>query len=887
MRRIRFGIRSILVLATVVAVFMFVMNEWQRYSREHVFITVLDAANGVQISEFQYRTWVITKESGVAPEWSQWSKQKNARVSSIKVPANCKLFIEVQAIGFPIGQHVEKESMLVSPELSHQFTLRIKGAFRVTGIIVDEKSGKPIERVVVAPMSRMGVQRFDIESTTDSQGRYLLYSDKPNEELFAFHPRYQYRFAQSASSTSIALKSGQSVRGRVVERESGDPIRDCEVEVKYGTGVPLTLDKLPQGDMAFDDGTPAVLRSKSPPRTTRTDANGLFELFMEPLALNTKLHFQKDGWYEAYQSACDPQINRVELHRSEYQLEGTVTDEQGNPISQFNLSTVRYGGNGLMGMGETQTDSSIEAVDGHFRVFATKPFLGFSIRSDGYAPVRRGFQNSEYKAKPLVTPFNETIRLTKGVRVSGAIEKAKSHSRSVSVYLTDLRSCNSLQDLTPPNANHLYAEDGEITDKISRPWVQYESRTGSDGRYTFEGIAAGRYALHVLYGDQTVALKPIEVGNESIDLPKIQLPAFGRLQGILKERIGLSGNPSTLETKINPFAIYYLNRAGDPFGVPFRTDHRGEFSIEQTLVGKVKIGTRGSEYISWDREIAAYPQFVRDGTTSTVSDDSAVLCVLLTDEIDKSIFELDPEKAFLHGAEESEAWLEPDSELSRDGFRKYRVLGRIDLPSGIYTVEIKNGPISVTLDFEYRRNQAPMTKLLLYRRVSALVGRGRSGSMGGAKAMLIRNGRTDSQFYIPFDSTYLASCLVESSGPFDMLIDDYSNGYALLKNISFSNEMIKLGTIPWQLGASVSVDVSLNGLDIFPDKVSIRHEQTGVVYSEDHNWNYEAEFSNLMPGKWTVEVTGADPLVGTKILLKRTIVLNQSEDVRVEMRKTD
>ena len=149
MRRIRFGIRSILVLATVVAVFMFVMNEWQRYSREHVFITVLDAANGVQISEFQYRTWVITKESGVAPEWSQWSKQKNARVSSIKVLANCKLFIEVQAIGFPIGQHVEKESMLVSPELSHQLTLRIKGAFRVTGIIVDEKSGKPIERVVV------------------------------------------------------------------------------------------------------------------------------------------------------------------------------------------------------------------------------------------------------------------------------------------------------------------------------------------------------------------------------------------------------------------------------------------------------------------------------------------------------------------------------------------------------------------------------------------------------------------------------------------------------------------------------------------------------------------------------------------------------------------
>ena len=159
--------------------------------------------------------------------------------------------------------------------------------------------------------------------------------------------------------------------------------------------------------------------------------------------------------------------------------------------------------------------------------------------------------------------------------------------------------------------------------------------------------------------------------------------------------------------------------------------------------------------------------------------------------------------------------------------------------------------------------------------------------MGSAKATLIRNGRTDSQFHIPFDSTHLASFLVDSFGPFDVLIYDYSNGYALLKNISFTNETIELGTILWQLGANVYVNVSLNGLDIFPDKVSIRHEQTGVVYSEYHNWNYEAEFSNLMPGKWTVEVTGADPLVGTKILLKRTIVLNQSEDVRVEMRKTD
>ena len=270
-----------------------------------------------------------------------------------------------------------------------------------------------------------------------------------------------------------------------------------------------------------------------------------------------------------------------------------------------------------------------------------------------------------------------------------------------------------------------------------------------------------------------------------------------------------------------------------------------------------------------------------------ISGESALLCEILNEESDKAIDELDSGKVLLHGKEESEGWMERDSELSPDGFRRYRVFGRIDLKSGIYTVEINDGPFFVSLDIDYRRNQPPMSKLLLHRQVSASAGRESSGSWGGAKATLIQNGHVESHFHIPFDSEDLNDCFFESPGPFDVLFHDNSNGYALFENVSFSSESVELGEIVWQLGANLTVDVSFHGLDLFPDKVSIRHEQTGVEYSVDHNWNYKTEFANLMPGKWTVGVTGVDPLVGKKILFERTVELNSTENVRIELQKND
>lgn len=152
---------------------------------------------------------------------------------------------------------------------------------------------------------------------------------------------------------------------------------------------------------------------------------------------------------------------------------------------------------------------------------------------------------------------------------------------------------------------------------------------------------------------------------------------------------------------------------------------------------------------------------------------------------------------------------------------------------------------------------------------------------------LIQHGRPVSSFHLPFDSEYPQRCLVGSSGPFDIVIHDQSCGYALLSGVSFTSGTIELGDIEWKPGAKVLVDVSLDGLDAFPDTVSMRHEKTGLVFSEDIFLEKNVEFANLPPGKWIVEVTGNDPLVGKKSLFVREVVVTQSEEFQLKLRKSD
>ncbi|MCY2984455.1 MAG: hypothetical protein NTY15_12585 [Planctomycetota bacterium] len=119
-----------------------------------------------------------------------------------------------------------------------------------------------------------------------------------------------------------------------------------------------------------------------------------------------------------------------------------------------------------------------------------------------------------------------------------------------------------------------------------------------------------------------------------------------------------SSQPPNVETTVNAFAVYTLHRPGDPFGLPFRTNHRGEFLIEDVPVGTVTIGPSGFG-LAEDKEVICVPQDIREGVTSLATSDLGVLCVLLIDENYTGWFgRLGPLRANLHGPVESQVFVE-------------------------------------------------------------------------------------------------------------------------------------------------------------------------------------------------------------------------------------
>ncbi len=724
MTRIQFGLRSILVLATLVASFMLYVLERQRYFREHVFIKVVDNSNGVQLSAFRYRTWLITKDSPITPEWSPWVVHHGVGPLPFQLPANCKLKIEAQASGFPPGLNVERESMLVSPEVSHQLTLRVSATL---------------------------------------QGQIETETDKPKIE----------------------------------------PV--------------------------------------------------------EPLG-------------------------------GAFQLKGQVVNDKGTPIPKFRVWTIQQGG--MLGSGNHVREYSFNETDGRFQIFGTWPFIAYLVQADQFALAQRG--SVRRPAKPLEYLSDDTFQLSRGVSVSGRIEQTKQHSLPVEVTLTDLSICDSLSDAGADQSRTRY-DDDEIMGVNDSLRFQYQSRLDSKGRYEFHNLAKGTYAMLVRYNDQTVTLRPVVVDSTNIEIPDIKIPAVGTLQGVVKEwNEGVTewneGERSPVnDSRINPFANYYLMRTGETWGKPFRTNHLGEFRLENVLVGTSSVQVNGVKNKSWaiDREVFGFGFRVQDSKTTTLSPDTAILCELEIESSDSIFGKLDSHKALLHGVQESEVWIDHSARVSRNGFTKLQFHGRKDLPSGSYTLDIQEGPISIFIEIEHQRDQPPTKKQISFHGVSATVNREQSGSMGGVAATLIRDGKPVSGFHLPFDSDRFTECWIETSGPFDVLFYDHSCGWAIRKNISFASKTIELGKIDWQRGGQITVELSLDGLDMFPEKISLRQQETGQVLTEDISTSVfqgdELRFTNLMPGKWAIEVSGTDPLVGSRTLFQTEVKLVGTEEAQVSM----
>jgi hypothetical protein len=921
MKRLRFGIRSILILATIVAIFMFIMLERRRYFREHVFITVLDSSSGIQLNQFQYRTWVITQASPPWPEWSVWKTFQGDKPFAFKLPAYCKLHFEAKASGLPGRFGGASTTLLVVPDASHDLTLRIANATLMTGSVIDDETNEPIEGVVVGPANEVTMESIPTDWVTDSKGRFKIATTSPITEIFAYHPRYQYRFATSDESQPLRLRKGKSVRGRVVQSQTDQPVSDCSVEVWYANGVPLRQDERPAAHDEVDDGTSARLRNVSPPRTTKTNTNGEFELFLEPLSMNTQILFRKPGWDDSFAFANSRGLSRIELKHGKYEFSGQLVDDQGKPIQRFRVRTVIDIG----GWWETlaHRENEFNTTDGQFRVSSEDALRELSILADGYAPIY--FRSKKQNSRRLDSRDLKLIQMSRGYRVSGSIERSKLHTKKTEVFLTDLRNGDSILVAGPPTflANHFENDKIEKTAlKGTRAFnrYQYESQVDSEGRFTFRHLAPGVYAMLVVYNDQTAFLCPVVVEGKDVELPKIELPLLGDANGTVREsnnEPSSAPSVSPLETsQVNPFGVYYLKRNGELWGKPFRVNHRGQFALDHILTGSAEICDKKyglsdgwKEFFSGDAEIESkvvnFPFDVPFGMDARVSTGSTILCELEVEELGENAINfwlarsriatgelgggLCNERASLHGPRESKAWIVHAKERSLSGMHIYEVRGPADLPSGRYTLKLKDAGSSLVLDLEFQRDRRPARKSLSDHRVTVNKEVAQSSS-GGLDATLVRDGQEIAN--IGGLSFGWGRCLVEDKhSSYKVLFHDEGKGWALMEDVSFSNQSVDFAAIDLKTGARLDVNISLQGLEIFPSELSVRHETTGKVFSQTivatGHLDTSYSFEHLMPGKWSVEVTGRDPIVGKRRLFQQEIVIEGTKPVYLEFRKSE
>ncbi len=244
--RFTFRLRTLFVLATLIAVGLFLWGERQRFLREHVYVLVVDATTGVQLNRFRYRTGIITQSSGPDPEWSEWTEHQSDKPVSLKVPQHCRIILQAQDAANPVPKERQSyESILVSPESSHQWTIRLNtqtketppdeeswysksdfnnGPCVLSGRVVDEQ-GNPVRKFdlrVYLQYSYQDSYRFEID---DPEGRFDLKCPQPiagyivQAEQFAleqrgFLERTELTIPETANQT-IRMKRGFRISGSV------------------------------------------------------------------------------------------------------------------------------------------------------------------------------------------------------------------------------------------------------------------------------------------------------------------------------------------------------------------------------------------------------------------------------------------------------------------------------------------------------------------------------------------------------------------------------------------------------------------------------------------------------------------------------------------------
>lgn len=518
--------------------------------------------------------------------------------------------ITVEAAGF-----VQTPAPL-EVRVPHEGELRIeldRGAF-LSGVVLDP-SGRPIEKAVVSIERgerggggffmgpRFGVLRR--EARTDEAGRFRL------GELPAGAGRLVARHQEWAPSEPLPfdLAPGEGRDGLELTLRRGGTLVG-EVFDKHGrpqSGRPIHV-------MRMDES--------GQPRQTTSDADGRFRL--EHLAPGMVQVMAQPG-REAIEGALGGEerpgplefMKLLEMESAEI-VEGETTTvvlgapprapvrvfgvvtRAGQPLSGGTVLALPEGRGLLAGMEPARIES-----DGRYELVLEEP-------GDVVFVVSRGeFDFGGFEFHETV-PEVEALRLDlelPGGRIAGRILGPA--GEPLSGQRVRLRRSHG-----PPSIGSLGSRSA--------------IRSGADGSFVLEDLAAGRYVLEagggvtngVRYGTRVLGDLLLEEDG-ALEGIEIELPRAGALAGVV---VGQDGSA------VRGASVYVRDAGGLPLAGAFgvQTDDSGRFLVEGLAPGEVTVGARAGSRAA--REVG--PLLVREGAPSEVElvlEEGTVLRVIAED----------------------------------------------------------------------------------------------------------------------------------------------------------------------------------------------------------------------------------------------------------------
>ncbi len=880
---LKFRLRTLLIVTTAVAVSLGVWLERRRYLRTHLFVDVVDSASGTRLSRFQYCTEIITsntKPGFLDPmqHWSEWTEHQGASTLVLPVPEHCETHLAIRAVDLDGGYVRTEHTQLVLPEISHSITIRMTQGQQLDGVVIDRETKKPIKDAVVQVTSDRDLWVLtDDLVLTDELGRFKLRNLDAKCGVLVYHSHYEEHSVvpdSIADPISIELTKARRVTGKVICRETGSPISECEI--------------------AQPDRTRWSNRGHE--LYTTTDDQGKFEIFIDE-SKHEVVEVRKYGWFDhTFVEVTDANEITIPIDFYPYVLSGRVVDENGQPVSDSYMRVDSPNND------EEHRDSEIEHVsdsNGAFLFRRKNPIVAISARGQGHGLFRRDFP---IPSKPMSFQ-DQTITLPKGTTLRGKVTGGKAGVR------VELQLLHHDQSLFPGGS-------------LYRNLYSSQTQANGQGEFQFEHVTQGMYTLLTKYNGFLVNQRQVAVRNELPDSEEIVLPSTGSVSGVAKGQDGLP----------IPFRCFYLGDSQYDRRVWFRTNHRGEFRVDHVPSGSHELGPSTSSGISEPFEIIVAAE---KATQVSFEEMTVVEMVGFLDSevrwVDLDFSRVGLGQHFTYASNSVETptrflgrQLSPGEYDARINFRSNCSTQSIEARFGISfqknldTMEFRQR--TLRLDFtdkmlrgldiaglhQRARESYPIRySQLRYSQPIVIEWSDDSNDFVETKTDVVstapvatnwKEGDHTTTVFLIADKSMQSkikmseleqtiSILLPRRDPDTCILHNPQLGWARVENLVVGETEALANAIRFQPGATLRVRIRLEGLKLLPTGISIRN--AGTSFSAEIENCIDGQtflFPELWPGEWTLELIGKDPRLGTQVLLKRDVRIEGTEVVEVEPR---